>query len=141
MKKLTNLFIALAILLALASCGGQGAKESAKTSAIEVSIDSLINDASALDGKIVRFQAKVDHACMHGGKRLTVYGSKEGKTLKIDGTENSPKFVSTLMGKTVEITGTVKKVAGSHVADCEAEEGNEVPEIAYVIECIDYTEI
>jgi hypothetical protein len=141
MKRLTNQFIALAVLLVLASCGGQSIKDRAEASAIEVSIDSLINDASALDGEIVRFQAKVDHACMHGGKRLTVYGSKEGKTLKIDGTESSPKFASSLMGKTVEITGIVKKVAGSHVADCEADEGNEVPEIAYVIECLDYTEI
>ncbi|PKP36457.1 MAG: hypothetical protein CVT98_07870 [Bacteroidetes bacterium HGW-Bacteroidetes-15] len=140
MKILTNLFVTLAAILLITSCGNQNIKAD-KLDVIEVSVDSLLRDASALEGKTVRFQAKVDHACMHGGKRLTVYGSIEGKTMKIDGTEKSPKFVSSLMDKTVEVTGIVKKVAGSHVADCEAEEGNEIPEVAYVIECIDYSEI
>jgi hypothetical protein len=136
MKKLFLLAAVIAGFTAITSCGdGTSAK---KGDAIEVSIDSLINDASALVGKTVRFEATVDHACMHGGKRLTVFGSEKGKTLKIDGTEDSPNFESSLMGKQVEVIGTVRKVAGEHVADCEEDEGNEVPEVAYVIECIDY---
>ena len=141
MKTLTKLFVAIAVILLIASCGNKDNKQAKKVDAVEVSVDSLLRDASALEGLTVRFKAKVDHACMHGGKRLTVYGSIDGKTMKIDGTEKSPKFVSSLMGKTVEVTGIVRKVAGSHVADCEAEEGNEIPEVAYIIECIDYSEI
>ncbi len=140
-----NFYLALLLsgLLLISSCGNQKEQKAVKdkVETIEVSVDSLLTDASALDGKIVKFTATVDHACMHGGKRLTVFGSIEGKTLKVDGTENSPKFVSSLMGKKVEITGTVKKVPGTHVADCEVDEGNEIPEIAYVVECIDYKEI
>lgn len=139
MKKLFLLAAVIAGLAVITSCGdGKTAK---KENAIAVSIDSLINDASALEGKLVKFEATVDHACMHGGDRLTVFGSVEGKTLKIDGTEKSPKFVTSLMGKRVEVVGTIKKVAGAHVADCEEDEGNEVPEIAYVVECIDYKEL
>jgi len=141
----SNLFLAIMLLgaILISSCGTKQGKDAAtqKIEAIEISIDSLLSDASALDGQLVKFTATVDHACMHGGKRLTVFGSAEGKTLKIDGTEKSPKFVSNLMGKRVEITGTVKKVPGTHVADCEVEEGNKVPEVAYVVECIDYKEI
>lgn len=120
------------------ACGDQTGRKAKNSDLIEVSIDSLIHDASALEGKMVRFEAKVDHACMHGGKRLTVYGSEPGITFKIDGTEKSPRFESALVDKTVEVTGIVKKVAGSHVADCEVEEGKEVPEVAYVVECITY---
>lgn len=132
----------LAGALSLISCSGETKKSSVeKVDAIEVSIDSLINDASALEGKTVRFQANVDHACMHGGKRLTVFGSIEGKTLKVDGTEKSPNFTSSLKGKQVEVVGVVRKVSGAHVADCEVSEGNEVPEIAYTIDCITYKEL
>ncbi len=141
MKRLVNFTLAILAVITVASCGEQTAKEETKkVDAIEVSVDSLLNDASALEGKTVRFTATVDHACMHGGKRLTVFGTEKGKTLKVDGTESSPRFASSLMGKEVEVTGTVKKVPGSVVADCEVEEGNEIPEIAYVIECIDFTE-
>jgi hypothetical protein len=142
MKRLIYFSIVLTAVFAVASCGNQSPKEVAqKVEAIEVSIDSLLNDASGLVGQTVKFQAKVDHTCMHGGKRLTVFGTLEGKTLKIDATDVSPKFVSSLMGKTVEITGIVRKVAGEHIADCEKEEGAVIPEIAYVVECIDYTEL
>jgi hypothetical protein len=144
MKISFYLALLLSGLFLISSCGGNQQEQKAvndKNKTIEVSVDSLLTDASALDGKIVKFTATVDHACMHGGKRLTVFGSIEGKTLKVDGTEKSPKFVSGLMGKKVEIIGTVKKVPGTHVADCEVDEGNEIPEVAYVIECIDYKEI
>lgn len=139
MKKTTYLVIAIAVFFAIVSCAGN--ENQKKTNAIEVSIDSLIADASAYEGKIVKFSANVDHACTHGGKRLTVFGSIIGKTLKIDGTEKSPAFPASLMGKKVEVFGTVRKVSGSHVEDCEIDEGNEVPEIAYVIDCIDYKEL
>lgn len=139
MRRLVVLLAIVAGFAAITSCG-EGKKTKAEK-AVEVSVDSLIADASALEGKLVKFEATVDHACMHGGDRLTVFGSVEGKTLKIDGTEKSPKFITSLMGKRVEVIGTVKKVAGAHVADCEEDEGNEVPEIAYVVDCIDYKEL
>lgn len=142
MKRSIIIFGLLVGALTILSCGGETKKSSTeKIDAIEVSIDSLISDASALEGKTVRFQANVDHACMHGGKRLTVFGSVEGKTLKIDGTEKSPNFTSSLKGKQVEVVGVVRKVAGAHVADCEVSEGNEVPEVAYTIDCITYKEL
>jgi len=145
MKKV-RLIISAIILAAIAiSCGETGNKtkqvEEKKIDAIEVSVDSLLTDASALEGKTVRFTAKVDHTCMHGGKRLTVFGSVEGKTLKVDATESSPAFVSSLMGKQVDIIGIVRKVPGSHVADCEVDEGNEVPTFAYVVDCLTYEEL
>lgn len=138
MKKVRLLVAALAIIGFAVSCGGNSDKAT-KVDAIEVSVDSLLNDASALEGKTVCFTAKVDHSCIHGGKRLTVFGNVEGKTLKIDATDSSPAFVSSLMGQKVEITGIVRKVAGSHVADCESDEGNEVPTFTYVVECINYS--
>ncbi|MDD2196966.1 MAG: hypothetical protein PHE03_04705 [Bacteroidales bacterium] len=143
MRKL-RLFIAAFVLIGVAtSCGGNSEKttkvDEAKMDAIEVSVDSLLNDASALEDKTVRFTAKVDHTCMHGGKRLTVFGKVEGKTLKIDATDSSPAFVSSLMGKKVDITGIVRKVPGSQVAECESDEGNEIPLFAHIIECIDYS--
>lgn len=142
MKSTAIVFGLLAGILAISSCNGESKKSKTQNvDAIEVSVDSLISDASALEGKTVRFQANVDHACKHGGKRLTVFGSIEGKTLKIDGTEKSPNFVATLDGKKVEVVGIVRKVAGTHVEDCESEEGNDVPEITYTIECIDYREL
>ncbi|MFA5648476.1 MAG: hypothetical protein WC951_09205 [Bacteroidales bacterium] len=139
MKRTIYLILAVAAFLAIVSCAGNETQK--KANATEVSIDSLIADASAYEGQTVKFTATVDHACTHGGKRLTVFGSIEGKTLKIDGTDNSPSFPASLMGKKVEVFGTVRKVAGSHVEDCEAEEGNEVPEVAYVIDCIDFKEL
>ena len=142
MKRTAIVFGLLAGILAITSCNGESKKSKTQnTDAIEVSVDSLISDASALEGKTVRFQATVDHACKHGGKRLTVFGSVEGKTLKIDGTEQSPNFVSTLDGKKVEVIGIVRKVAGTLVEDCEAEEGHDIPQVAYTIECIDYKEL
>jgi hypothetical protein len=136
--------VLVAIVFALWACGGSQTEKSNNTlavEAIEVSVDSLLTDASQLDGKTVRFQATVDHACMHGGKRLTVFGTTKGKTLKVEATETSPRFASSLMGKSVIITGNVRKVPGSHVASCEVEEGNEVPEFAFVVDCIDFKEI
>jgi acyl-coenzyme A thioesterase PaaI-like protein len=139
MKRIVLLLAMAAGFAAITSCGGGSSTQSEK--ATVVSVDSLINDASALVGQTVRFEATVDHSCMHGGKRLTVFGNIEGKTLKIDGTENSPNFVSSLKGKKVEVVGVVRKVSGAHVADCEIDEGNEVPDIAYVVDCIDYKEL
>lgn len=140
MKKLRNLLILAFAAFVIVACGNIQSKESvAKDSAVvEVSVDSLLNDASALEGKTVKFTAKVDHACMHGGKRLTVFGSVEGKTMKVEGGDAVQKFESSLMGKEVEVIGIVKKVPGSVVADCETDEGNEVPTFAYVVECISY---
>ncbi len=140
---LRNISLLLLLSALLASCGQQPATDkdkAEKVETIEVSIDSLLRDASALEGKIVKFSATVDHACTHGGKRLTVFGEVKGKTLKVEGSETTPKFPSSLMGKQVEVTGKVKKVPGSHVASCETEEGKEVPEVAYVVECIEYSE-
>jgi len=137
-------FLFVATIFALVACSGNQNEKSTKTitvDAIEISIDSLLNDASQLEGKTVRFQATVDHACTHGGKRLTVFGSTKGKTLKVEATNTSPRFSSSLMGKPVVITGNVRKVPGSHVASCEVEEGNEVPEFAFVVDCIDFKEI
>ena len=142
MKRVFSYFTILSVFLIIASCGGQTAKEEIKQiEAIDVSVDSLLRDASALDGETVRFTATVDHACMHGGKRITVFGTEKGRTLKVDGTDSSPRFESSLRGKSLEILGIVKKVPGSVVADCEKDEGHEVPEIAYIIECIDFSEI
>lgn len=138
MKKLNVLLLITSFLVAY-GCGNEPGKKLKSSDIVEVSIDSLIHDASALEGKTVKFEANVDHACMHGGKRLTVFGSEIGKTLKIDGTEKSPRFESSLINKKVEVTGVVKKVAGTHIADCEEEEGKVTPEVAYVIECIDYS--
>jgi outer membrane murein-binding lipoprotein Lpp len=142
MKNVIRLFAVVIGVIVIASCGGQSGKEKiAKTETIEVSIDSLLVDASALDGKTVKFEAKVDHACMHGGKRLTVFGSVEGKTLKVEGSETTPTFETSLMGKKVEVIGIVRKVPGTKVADCETEEGNAVPEFAYTVECISVKEL
>lgn len=141
MKRLSLILFALFAGLILASCGGQTSKNETKAiDAIEVTVDSLINDASALEGKTVRFIASIDHACMHGGKRLTVYGDKDGNRLKVEATETSPKFVSALRGKEVEVVGVVRKVEGAYVADCEEEVGNETPEFAYIVDCIDFKE-
>jgi hypothetical protein len=144
MKNLKNYFLFAFVAFVFAACGGnQQPKVSAESNlaAIEVSVDSLLSDASALDGKTVKFTATVDHACMHGGKRLTVFGKVEGKTMKVEGGEAVQKFESSLMGKQVEVIGKVKKVPGSVVADCETEEGNEVPTFAYVVECISYKQL
>lgn len=143
MKKLRLLVAAFALIEVATSCGGNSEKttkvDDAKVDAIEVSVDSLLNDASALEDKTVRFTAKVDHTCMHGGKRLTVFGQVEGKTLKIDATDSSPAFVSSLMGKKVDITGVVRKVPGSDIADCDSDEESETPVFAHIVECIDYS--
>ena len=140
MKTLRNIVMLLSAAFVVASCANQQPKEVVenKVDAIEVSVDSLLSDASALDGKTVKFTATVDHACMHGGKRLTVFGAVEGKTLKVEGNDKVQKFESDLMGKKVEVIGVVKKVPGSQVADCETDEGNEVPEFAFVVDCISY---
>jgi hypothetical protein len=61
--------------------------------------------------------------------------------MKVEGGEAVQKFESSLMGKQVEVIGKVKKVPGSVVADCETEEGNEVPTFAYVVECISYKQL
>jgi hypothetical protein len=136
MKLIKNLFLTGLAAIAIAACTSQP-----KEAAIEVTVDSLLADASALEGKTVKFTATVDHACMHGGKRLTVFGSVEGKTMKVEGSDAVQKFESSLMGKQVEVIGVVKKVPGSVVADCETEEGKEVPTFAYVIECLNYKAI
>lgn len=143
MRKLRLFVAAFALIGVATSCGGNSEKtkktEESKVDAIEISVDSLLHDASALEGKVVRFTAKVDHTCMHGGKRLTVFGQVEGKTLKIDATDSSPVFESSLMGKKVDITGIVRKVPGSDIADCDSDEGNEVPVFAHIVECINYS--
>jgi hypothetical protein len=141
MKNLFYSILLIAGFAIISSCGGSVKEKKSMVEAIEISVDSLLKDASALEGKTVKFEAKVDHACAHKGKRLTVYGTVEGKTLKIDGTESSPSFANLKAGQMVEITGNVRKVPGSHVEDCEVEEGNEVPEIAYTVECINYKEL
>lgn len=145
MRKLRLLIAAFALIGVAASCGGNSEKTTktseVKVDAIEVSVDSLINDASALEDKTVRFTAKVDHTCMHSGKRLTVFGQVEGKTLKVDATDSSPVFETSLKGKTVDIIGVVRKVPGTETADCDSDEGNETPVFAYIIECIDYSKV
>lgn len=140
MKVLKNLLLIGLFAIAIAACTSQQPKDAAnnEVAAIEVSVDSLLTDASALEGKIVKFTATVDHTCMHGGKRLTVFGTTEGKTMKVEGGDAVQKFESSLMGKQVEVVGVVKKVPGSVVADCETEEGNEVPTFAFVVECMSY---
>jgi hypothetical protein len=147
MKNLKNYILFASVAFVFAACGGNQkpaeTEQATKTdmAIIEVSVDSLLSDASALDGKTVKFTATVDHACMHGGKRLTVFGKVEGKTMKVEGGDAVQKFETSLMGKQVEVIGKVKKVPGSVVADCETEEGKEVPTFAYVVECISYKQL
>ena len=140
MRTFKNLTLILSAIAVIAACSGkqQQVAQEKEIAAIEVSVDSLLSDASALEGKTVKFIATVDHACMHGGKRLTVFGTEKGKTMKVEGGDVVQKFESTLMGKQVEVVGVVKKVPGTQVADCETEEGNEVPTFAYVVECLSY---
>lgn len=141
MRTFNVLMLTASIALFVAACGGKGSIEKAQAEQIEVSVDSLLNNASSLDGKVVKFVATVDHACMHGGKRLTVFGTVEGKTMKVEGGDVVQKFETSLMGKQVEVVGKVKKVPGSVVADCETEEGKEAPTFAYVVECISYKQL
>lgn len=145
MKEIRLLIAALALIGVATSCGGNSEKTTktseVKVDAIAVSVDSLINDASAFEDEMVRFTARVDHTCMHSGKRLTVFGEVEGKTLKVDATDNSPVFKTSLKGKMVEIIGVVRKVPGTETADCDSDEGNEVPVFAYIIECINFSEV
>lgn len=143
MKTLRNLLLVFSAAFAIASCANQQPKEEVKNEidAIEVSVDSLLNDASALEGKTVKFVATVDHTCRHSGKRMTVFGTLEGKTMKVEGGDMIEKFDPSINGKKVEVIGIVKKVATEHVDDCETEqavEGEEKPAFTYSIDCLSY---
>ncbi|HRX69408.1 MAG TPA: hypothetical protein P5200_13630 [Tenuifilaceae bacterium] len=140
MKTLRNLLLVLSAAFAIASCANQQPKEEVKNEidAIEVSVDSLLNDASALEGKTVKFVATVDHTCKHSGKRMTVFGTLEGKTMKVEGGEMVQKFDPALNGQKVEVIGVVTKVATEHAEGCENEEGEEKPAFVYSIDCLSY---
>ena len=143
MKTLRTLVLLFSAALVVASCANQQPKEVAdeKIDAIEVSVDSLLNDASALEGKTVKFVATVDHTCRHSGKRMTVFGTIEGKTLKVEGNDVIKKFDPSINGKKVVVVGVVKKVPTQDVDDCEsteAVEGEEKPAFSYSIDCLSY---
>lgn len=142
MKKVFSLITVLALAAVVFSCGPRTEKQTQpqEKEVIEVTIDELLVNAEEYEGQTVQFDAQVDHTCKHGGKKLSVFGTIEGKTLKVLASETSPVFSPTLSGKTVNVLGVVQKVLEEHSGDCDHEdEDHEHQDFSYVVECIDYS--
>lgn len=156
MKKFKLFAVALAVV-ALASSCGQGNKKVEKAEnegleIIEVTIDTLLVNAAAFEDQTVQFTAKVDHTCKHSGKKLSVFGNIEGKTLKVLATETSPVFSPELSGKTVNVIGVVRKVIEEHSDSCEHDHDHDHSHdhdhdheghhhYSYHVDCIDFSEV
>lgn len=143
MKKVFSLISVLALAAVVFSCAPKSEKQtqSQEKEVIEVSINELLANAEEYEGQTVQFDAQVDHTCKHGGKKLSVFGTIEGKILKVIATETSPVFSPTLSGKTVNVIGVVQKVLEEHSGDCDGDHDHEHEHLdfTYVVECIDYS--
>lgn len=123
---MTTRIFSLFILLVLAiSCGQQTGKTAdlGELELSEVTVQSLLADASPFVEKPVSIQGRVVHVCRHGGQRLFIVGEDGEDRFRITVGENISEFDVELEGSMIEVNGIVKEliIDETYLAEWEAE--------------------
>ena len=114
MKKV--LFISIALIALLTSCGGNSNNQTAanssdtksETSNLSVyTLENLLADAESLIGKTVKLEGTVTHTCKHAGKRCFVKGETAGLTMRVEAGGKIGGFNRELAGAKLAIEGVV----------------------------------
>jgi len=127
---MTTRILSLSILLALAvSCGQQSNKTTdlGELQVSEVTVESLLADASPFVEQPVSVKGTVVHVCRHGGQRLFVVGEDGEDRFRITVGENISEFDVELEGSKIEVNGIVKEliIDETYLAEWEAGLGEE----------------
>jgi hypothetical protein len=123
---MTTRIFSLSILLVLAiSCGQQTSKTTdlGELELSEVTVQSLLADASPFVEKPVSIQGRVVHVCRQGGQRLFIVGEDGEDRFRITVGENISEFDVELEGSMIEVNGIVKEliIDETYLAEWEAE--------------------
>ncbi len=127
---MTTRILSISILLVLAVSCGQQSNKTTDLSELEVSdvtVETLLADASPFVEKPVSVQGTVVHVCRHGGQRLFVVGEDGEDRFRITVGENISQFDVELEGSKIEVNGIVKEliIDETYLAEWEAEVGEE----------------
>ena len=117
MKKQILFSLALAGALTLASCGGNGARNSAASTASEsqaaasttMDVDSLLAVAESLADRPVVVEGICTHTCAHGGTKLFLMGSDDTKTIRVEAGEKIGSFPQEVVNHIVTIDGILRE--------------------------------
>lgn len=119
MKKIL-LMLAISALM-LVSCGKK--ETSAESVAPAISVDSLLNNASALVGDTVDIEGLCTHLCKHGGRKAFLIGADSTQVLRCEATaEMGGAFSPDCVGQTLTVRGIVRenRIGENEVAQMEA---------------------
>ena len=123
---MTTRIFSLIILLVLAvSCGQQTNKTTdlSDLEVSEVSVETLLADASPFVEQPVSLKGTVVHVCRHGGQRLFIVGEDGENRFRITVGENISEFDIELEGSMIEVNGIVREliIDETYLAEWEAE--------------------
>ncbi|MDW7692793.1 hypothetical protein R9C00_11335 [Flammeovirgaceae bacterium SG7u.111] len=122
-----NILFLVPLLLFFVSCenskkGGEENSKHAEPEVLSMSVDEFFAKPEGLAGKEIALKGTVVHVCKHGGKRLHMISSENGKQLKVEAGENR-KFEREMEGDDVLVTGKVveERIDLAYVDKHEAE--------------------
>lgn len=150
--------ITLMAALLLVSCNSTGTKEAGESSkelenrVVKATIEELMAQPAAYEGKEVAISGMVTHVCRHGGQKCFVLAGDGETQIRIVPGGDIDEFKTTLEGSTVAFKGVFRVLnpveAQEHVEDHESK-AHHATEMAhsqaekadYFIEAVDFREV
>ena len=115
-KKRFSGLLALALVVTLTACGGQGSKSTTssskeQTTQVESSaleVDKLLATADDLAEQTITVEGICTHICEHGGRKIFLMGSDDTKTIRVE-SGSMGAFSNDCVNSIVEVTGVLKE--------------------------------
>ena len=127
--KLTFLFVLSALIFSGINsyASPDGKKKKGKKNVIAVKLVDFEKQAAELDGKTIVVTGKVESINGKKGKVLLLSDGQDSFKLKVAAGKKQNSFDKNLVGKTVEVTGILKKtvIDNNYIKEVEAKKGKE----------------
>ena len=121
----TRIFMLFMLLVLAVSCGRETSKTDGPggSEVPEVTVETLLADASPFVDRPVSVRGTVVHVCRHGGQRLFLVGEDGENRFRITVGKNISEFDIGLEGSIIEVNGIVKEliIDETYLAEWEAE--------------------
>ncbi|MCC8114658.1 MAG: hypothetical protein LIP03_11860 [Bacteroidales bacterium] len=101
MRKTISFMAAIAMICLMAACGK---KADTQQEAVVYSVEQVLEAGDSLSGQEVTVEGVCSHLCKHGGKKMFLKDTEDGRLLRVEAGELG-SFPQETVGQTVKVTG------------------------------------
>ncbi|MBN2776102.1 MAG: hypothetical protein JXR36_00575 [Bacteroidales bacterium] len=116
MNKIISIFVFAAVLIFTNACNETKQKNENQTDTVDnstnyLSVDDVFAQGDSLTNKTIHVEGIIEHVCKHTWKRFKITtGDNEFQFIKIELGDKFQTIDSSIIGKTVRVTGKLKPV-------------------------------